>query len=103
MGSPDDGKSSEPFVLTELLGRAHINKLQIPIVLDHDVLRLEVTVDYILDVQVLHTDEQGANVEARDVTRQNSDLPNNIEEFRTADVLHQEVDGRVIFEASQKV
>lgn len=47
MGSPDDGKSSEPFVLTELLGRAHINKLQIPIVLDHDVLRLEVTVDYI--------------------------------------------------------
>jgi hypothetical protein len=90
----DDG---EGFILAfEELGSAHIDEFHVPLVVDHDIFRLDVSVDDGELVQVLDADDQRPNVELRIVSVEQPDIADDIKQLHAFDVLHQEKDVVVV-------
>mmetsp|Transcript_96485 Transcript_96485/g.223714 ORF Transcript_96485/g.223714 Transcript_96485/m.223714 type:complete len:304 (+) Transcript_96485:306-1217(+) len=59
----------------QLLGNAKVNQLEIALPIQHDVLWLQVTIDDVAVSKLLYDDDQGASVELRLDTGENSGNP----------------------------
>lgn len=92
MRGADDGVSPVPVVALEHLGRAHINKVDLALVVDDGVLGLDVPVDDVLGVQVFDCHQQGPEIKPSHYLVQDADLADGLKHLHPVDVLQQEVD-----------
>lgn len=95
----DYGEGPEALGLLELLGGAHVDQLQVAVVLYHHVLGLQVPVDDILEVQTLHHEHKRRQVEDACASVQDPDLPDHVEQLPALDVLQQKEDFLAVLEA----
>ena len=58
---------------------------------DHDVFRLYISVNYSLGVEIFNSKDQRTNVELRVIGTQQTDISDDIEKFHTLDIFNQEV------------
>lgn len=94
MWRSDDGEGSvtESVLSLEDLGSPEIDELEESVLVDHEVLRLHVTEDCGLVVEVLEDEDHGGNVELGVVGVEETDITDDVEQLHTLDVLDEEVD-----------
>ncbi len=81
----------------EDFGRVHVDEIGVAVVVDHDVLGLDVSVDDVEFVEVLDGEEHAADVELRLFVAQQVYLADGVEEIDATDVGEQEVDEVFVF------
>lgn len=86
------------FIVADLqqLAGAHIDKPEGSLLVNHHVFRLEITVDDVLVVEILNAEDHGRHVELGVCRLKQSDLSDNIEQLHAANVLHQEIDVKLV-------
>lgn len=99
MRSSDDSERSEAFLFCQQLRSSHVNELQIAIVLNHNVLRLQIPIDDVLHVQILHAQDQRRYIESSNRFGEDTYFSYNIKQLRTFNILQKKVDVLRVFKA----
>lgn len=85
MRRSDDSKGPVTIFLTQHFGRSHIDHYQIAFFIDNSVLRLQISVNDILRMQVFYRQNQTTDVKGCHLLVQKSNLSQNIEEVFSFD------------------
>ena len=95
--------AQRPGTIGNLLGKPKIRNLGVPMCIEEQVLRFEITVDDVLLVKVLNRHDDGRNVEARNICREATGTSEIREDLATHHVLHQHVAIEFVLEGVDQV
>lgn len=82
----------------KFVSSSHINQFSDSSLIDHDVLRLYVSVDDVVLVEILDGEESAGNIVLSIEGAQKPDVSDNIKELGSRDILEQEKNVEVILE-----
>lgn len=88
------------LILHHFFTCTHINQLQITILADHNILRLQITIYDVFHMESFQDMDEESNVEPGLFERQNANASDHIEEIFSLNVLGKEVDVEVVFEGT---
>jgi len=91
------------LTLSEYFRWSHVDHVHVPFRVNHDVLRLYVSVDDVPRVEILHAEDKSADVELTASRREQTDISNNIPQFHPRNKLNQEIDTLIVFVCAKEL
>ena len=65
-----DGEGSKAFFLGKLFGRAHVNEFEVAVIINHNVFRFQIAVNYVFEMQILQRKQQAPQVQSANLFRE---------------------------------
>lgn len=98
MRSPNNGKSPKARFLIQKFCSPQINHMEIPVLANNCVFRLQVSIYDTFRVQIFNANKQTGQIKSTCVEIQQPNLSQNIEEITSVNEFHQQVNEMLVFE-----